>query len=245
MSFFNLDKLARIHETDKYGDHSYTPIYHRFFKRYKFRRINLLEIGVGGYHAPNIGGNSLRMWKAYFPFARIFSIDIYDKSGLQEKRIKIFKGDQTDEVFLNQVVNTIGPIDIIIDDGSHINEHVIKTFNILFPLLKDGGIYAVEDVQTSYWKAYGGDSDALNNPGTAMNYFKNLTDGLNHKEFIKPGYQETYFDKHITSIHFFHNMIFVLKGNNDEESNFVIENREIKKRKQKTITTASNPAEQS
>lgn len=76
------------------------------------------------------------MWKKYFPFANIYDIDIYDKSQLQESRIKIFKGSQVDEKFLNGIVNEIGELDVIIDDGSHINEHIIFTFNMLFPKLK-------------------------------------------------------------------------------------------------------------
>ena len=54
-------------------------------------------------------------------------------------------------------------LDIIIDDGSHINEHVIRTFQYLFPKLKPGGIYVVEDTQTSYRQDYGGDDKNLNN----------------------------------------------------------------------------------
>lgn len=79
------------------------------------------------------------MWKKYFPFCDIYAIDIYDKSALQEKRIKIYQGNQTDEIFLMQVTIETGPLDIIIDDGSHINEHIIETFKMLFPALKDGG----------------------------------------------------------------------------------------------------------
>ena len=164
-------------------------------KKFRFNKINLLEIGVGGYKNPLGGGHSLRMWKKYFPFGRIFSLDIYDKSSLQENRIKIFKGSQIDKDFLEGVSDYIGEIDIIIDDGSHINEHVIKSFNILFPKLKDGGVYIVEDTQTSYWEDYGGDSKDLKNPKTMMNYFKNLTDSLNNQEFTLPNYRQTYFDK--------------------------------------------------
>lgn len=221
----NLDKLGKIYKTDKIGDHFYTPHYKTHLKLFKYRRINLLEIGVGGYEYPEAGGKSLRMWKKYFPFAKIFSIDIYDKSSLQENRIKIFRGSQIDKNFLDKVTNEIGTIDIIIDDGSHINEHVIATFKLLFPKLKDGGIYVVEDTQTSYWKNFGGDSEDLNNPKTMMNFFKSLTDALNNKEFINPIYKQSYFDKKIVSMHFYHNLIFIYKGNNEEESNIVINNQ--------------------
>lgn len=221
----DLNKLAAIYRTDKTGSHFYTPHYQLHLKKFKFRRINLLEIGVGGEENPLAGGKSLKMWKKYFPFGKIFSIDIYDKSSLQENRIKIFQGNQVDKNFLERVTNEIGTIDIIIDDGSHINEHVIETFKMLFPKLKDGGIYVVEDTQTSYWKDFGGDSEDLSNAKTLMNFFKSLTDSLNNKEFIKLNYQQSYFDKKIISIHFYHNLIFIYKGNNDEESNRVVNNQ--------------------
>ena len=118
-------------------------------------------------------------------------------------------------------------MDIIIDDGSHLNEHIIESFKILFPKLKDGGVYAIEDIQTSYWENFGGDSKNLNNPTTAMNFVKSLTDCLNHQEIPDENYQESYFDKKIVSIHFYHNLVFIHKGNNIEESNMVKNHKRI------------------
>lgn len=210
--------LARIYKTDKCGKHSYTRHYSTHFRKFKFKKIKLFEIGAGGYNFPDIGGNSLRMWKRYFPFGSIFSIDIFDKSQFEESRIKIFMGSQTDEVFLNKIFRQIGKPDIIIDDGSHINEHVIRTFEILFPLLKQGGIYVIEDAGTSYWPDYGGDSYDLNNPATILNYFKKVVDSLNHQELVRNEYEPTYLDKNIISIQFYHNLIFVFKGINNESS---------------------------
>lgn len=221
----NLSALGSIYGTDKIQGHFYTTHYTTHLSRFKYKKINLLEIGVGGYEKPNVGGNSLRMWKRYFPFGKIYGLDIYDKSQLQENRIKIFKGSQVDKEFLHKVTSEIGELDIIIDDGSHINEHVIETFKILFPKLKDGGIYVIEDTQTSYWEDYGGDSEDLSNPKTIMNYFKMLTDSLNHQEFILDDYEQTYFDQKIISMHFYHNLIFIYKGDNDEKSNVVVNNQ--------------------
>jgi hypothetical protein len=127
--------------------------------------------------------------------------------------------------FLNTVKDEIGVIDIIVDDGSHVNEHIIKTFNHLFPLLKKGGIYVIEDLQCSYWPWYGGNSKKINDPSTAMNYFLSLAHGLNYKEFLRKNYEPNYFDKHIISIHFYHNMAFIYKGENNEESNHLINNQ--------------------
>ena len=215
-SMDDLDKLGKIYGTDKAGNHSYTTHYQLHFSPFRDRKINLLEIGVGGYDKPFSGGKSLRMWKKYFHSGNIYSIDIYDKSALQEERIKIFQGSQVDKEFLDKVCAEIGEIDIIIDDGSHINEHVIETFKILFPKLKNGGIYVVEDTSTSYWPDYGGDAIKFDNPGTSMNFFKGLTDSLNYVDFLNPEYKPTYFDRNIISLHFYHNLIFIYKGNNEE-----------------------------
>jgi hypothetical protein len=221
----NLSQLALMYGTDKQGRHRYAQHYQHHFEPWRRKKLNILEIGIGGYINPNAGGRSLRMWKAYFPNSRIFGIDIYDKTPHDAKRIKTFQGSQTDTSFLKRVVEEIGRVDIIIDDGSHHNEHVITSFKFLFPLLTDKGIYVVEDTQTSYWSTvqdmeYGGSSD-LTAPHTSMNYLKSLTDGLNHEEFTSDEYTPTYFDKHITAMHFYHNLVFVYKGFNNEGSNVI------------------------
>jgi demethylmacrocin O-methyltransferase len=209
----NLNKLAKIYGTDKF-ESGYMPVYETHLRKYKNKRIKLLEIGVGGYDNPKAGGESLKMWKKYFHWGSIFALDIYDKSTLQEHRIKIFKGSQVDKEFLNTVTDETGELDIIIDDGSHINEHIVETFKLLFPKLKEDGIYVIEDMGTSYWADYGGDSKNLNNPGTAMNYFKSLVDNANHRCILKenPTYQRSFLDENVLSVHFYRSMVFVHKG---------------------------------
>jgi hypothetical protein len=83
----NLNKLGKLYETDKIGVHNYTTHYMTHFRKYRFKRIKLFEIGVGGHDNPMEGGKSLRMWKKYFPFGEIYGLDIYDKSAFREKRI--------------------------------------------------------------------------------------------------------------------------------------------------------------
>ena len=217
----SLIALAQKHGTDKWGGHYYAQHYDRFLRDFQYKKINLLEIGVGGYDNPEEGGNSLRMWKEYFPKAKIFGIDFYDKTPHEEERIKVFQGSQDNKQFLENVVAEMGGVDIIIDDGSHVNSHVIKSFQVLFPLLSDDGLYVVEDTQTSYWPHRGGDSFNLNNRSCSMGYFKSLVDGLNYEEFDNPFYSPCYMDKNIVGIHFFHNMCFIQKGGNNEGSNIV------------------------
>jgi Cephalosporin hydroxylase len=214
VSPYNLTVLARIHNTDKL---CYTLHYKRHFESLRKKKLKILEIGVGGYEDPNAGGESLRMWKFYFPKSHIYGLDIYDKSGLEEHRIKIFRGSQNDPNILRGIVEQMEGLDIVIDDGSHTNEHVITAFKTLFPLLADGGIYVIEDTGTSYWPQYGGDSYDLNKPSTSMGFLKTLTDGLNYESIARKDYRPSYFDQSIISLHFYNNLIFIYKGKNKKQ----------------------------
>lgn len=225
----NLPKLAMIYGTDKWGAHRYAAHYATHFRHLRKANFTLLEIGIGGYSDSLAGGNSLRMWRRYFPNAQIVGLDYFDKSPQAEKRIRVYRGDQSDEELLSRIVAEVGRPDIVVDDGSHVNEHVIKTFEVLFPLLADDGLYAVEDTQTAYWPSHGGSSDDLQNAPTSMRLLKGLADGLNYEEFIRPGYTPSYFDQHVTSVHFYHNLVVIQKGRNDEGSNYLLRNREPSK----------------
>lgn len=233
VSLLHLTSIAKKYGTDKAGSHFYTTHYETHFNKFRDAKIKLLEIGVGGYEYPDKGGKSLRMWKEYFKNGSIFGIDIHDKHLLEEDRIKTFRGSQIDAEFLKSVMSETGSADIIIDDGSHLNKHVITSFKILFPFLNTGGIYVIEDVQTSYWPNHGGSSFNLKKSGTTINFFKHLTDCLNYEEFDNPYYKPTYFDKHIVSINFYHNIIFIHKGINNEGSPTYF-NDPIRKKKNRT-----------
>lgn len=212
----DLNRLAIVFGSDKWGTHWYTQHYQRYFGPMRRRRLNVLEIGVGGYGDDAAGAESLRMWKAFFRKSRIVGIDVEDKTRLREDRIDIWLCDQTDAAALARLCDEYGGFDIIIDDGSHLNEHVIQSFQVLFPRLRPNGIYAVEDVQTSYWPTWGGGSG---NPKSSMAFFKSLADGLNHQEFPIESYEPTYFDQKVVEIAFFHNLILIRKKENNEPSN--------------------------
>jgi demethylmacrocin O-methyltransferase len=214
----SLSELARFYHSDKVGGHHYTQHYERHFQSLRKHQLKVLEIGIGGNDDSHAGGSSLRMWRDYFPRSMIYGIDLYDKSWHDESRIKTFQGSQGDEAFLLRVIESIGKPDIIIDDGSHRSEHVLTTFKALFQKLAAQGIYAVEDTQTSYWTEYGGNETNLNDPNTTMGFFKSLIDGLNVDEFRRAGDEASYFDRHITGFHFYHNLVFVQKGKNNEGS---------------------------
>jgi len=212
----DLRMLATVYGSDKWGQHWYAQHYERHFAARRKKTLVVLEIGIGGFNDPRAGGASLRMWKHYFPNSRIYGVDIFDKSPHDDDRIKTFVGDQSDEKFLRSLISEIGTPDIIIDDGSHISGHVIKSFEVLFPLLAADGIYVIEDLASSYWPDYGGSSEDLASPRTSMGRLKQLVDSLNHKEFMLGGYRPSYFDENIVSVHFYHNLAFCLKGSNRE-----------------------------
>jgi hypothetical protein len=207
----SLSMVALKHGTDKWT-HSYIPNYEKHFAALRFKKLNILEIGIGGYADPKDGGHSLRMWKEYFPKSTIYGLDLYDKTALEEERIRIFQGSQTDAELLRAIAREARKLDIIIDDGSHVNEHIISSFGTLFPLLADGGIYVIEDMQTSYNPKYGGSSEDLDHPGTSTGMLKQLIDGLNHQWIA--GRKASYTDENIVSVQLYPKMAFIFKGAN-------------------------------
>ena len=221
-----LSRLALLHGTDKNDGHSYTQHYHQHFAPLRGKAIRLLEIGIGGYEDPKAGGGSLRMWRDYFAGSEIFGLDYFAKN-ISEERIRVFQGSQSDPRVLGRLVEATGGhgFDIVIDDGSHRSDHVTATFMMLFQFVREGGWYVIEDTQTSYWPQYGTQDTAGSQRRSMMEFFKNLVDGLNWREVHAPGYQPGQFDFTIASLHFYHNIIFVRKGRNDEESNIVVANR--------------------
>lgn len=136
--------------------HDYIPIYTYLFEPIRFLVQNILEIGIGVVeeqqmpHCQHVGyrtGNSLRCWREYFANANVYGMDKYETQ-LQEDRITTFVGDQFDEKDLNRICQTINhPLDIIIDDGSHLMEHQVFTFMRLSPFLEKQGLYIIEDIQ--------------------------------------------------------------------------------------------------
>jgi hypothetical protein len=167
----NLDKIAIKCGTDKSSEiHNYCEKYERYLPFERSESISILEIGV-------LGGSSLKMWSEYYSNASILGIDI--NSACQQyasPNIAIEIGSQTDADFLSRVAKKYGPFDLIIDDGSHMQSHVLFSFNCLFKSLKSQGIYVVEDASCSYWKKYEG---GMNKPGTSVEYFKTMVDAVN------------------------------------------------------------------
>jgi hypothetical protein len=213
-----LTELAEEFGTDKWGVHRYTPHYERHLQHLRRREFTLLEIGVGGYTRRKRSGASLKMWRWFFPRATIVGLDIEDKSFIDQGPIVTYRGDQTDPDVFRRIFEERGVPMVVIDDGSHVPAHVRETFSIVFPLLPDGAIYCIEDTQTSYWPAWGGQLDPRAR-GTSMDMVKDLVDGLNHEELLVEGYEPTYTDTHVRAVHCYHNLVVIEKGDNREGTN--------------------------
>ena len=67
---------------------------------------------------------------------------------MPEKGIHILTGSQMDEQLLLRVCRDYGPFDIVIDDGGHTSEMIMRSFNVLFGCMHDEGVYAIEDLHT-------------------------------------------------------------------------------------------------
>lgn len=166
--------------------------------------LKILEIGV-------FKGGSLQLWREYFgPRAVIFGIDVDENCatlGVSEAEIRI--GSQSDPSFLAQVVQEMGGLDIVIDDGSHISSDVIFSLGFLFPYLSDGGHYIVEDLHTSYWPKWGG---GLRRKTSSIEALKSVIDMLHHPYFFaRPRKRRLRIDEQsIESIHF-HDSVAVLR----------------------------------
>lgn len=136
--------------------HNYIPAYTSLFEPVRLSVKTLLEIGIGSIennqmsgiiHTGYKTGNSLRCWRDYFPSASIHGIDIFQHT-LNEPRITTYVADQSNTEQLGKVINSIHePLDIIIDDGSHLGKHQVISFMYLEKYLSPSGIYVIEDVQ--------------------------------------------------------------------------------------------------
>ena len=198
----------------------YLEQYDKKLKKYQNLPIKLLEIGV-------LNGGSLEIFSKYFSNAKlILGCDIDPKCKNlkynKDENIILINGDVNDSK-TKEIIIKHSKFDIILDDGSHNSDDVVKTFCNYFNHLKDGGLYIIEDLHCSYWREHKG---GIFFPISSMNFLKKLIDIVNHehwgvkknKEWLLRGFLENYkinIEKldleSINSIEFINSLCFIKK----------------------------------
>lgn len=214
----DLGVLSVAHGSDKWASfHWYTAHYEREFAPYRDRQVRVLEIGIGGFDS-DLGGGSLKMWKTYFHRGLIHGLDLFDKTELNEPRLTALTGDQGDPGTLTAIAEKYGPFDIVIDDGSHLNEHILVSFEALFSYVRSGGLYVIEDLQTAYFPRFGGSAGPVASPDTSVGLLKRLLDDLHHREQEpKADRPPTMTEQNVVGVRVYRNIAFIEKGINGED----------------------------
>lgn len=156
----SLTDLANKYKTDKgtsgSGYHGFSLIYEQYLNDIKNDVKKVLEVGIGPGDENCGEAASLKMWADYFPNAIIHGADYQNFSHIKLPRIQTHLCDQNNRDNLICLMNKLGNnFDLIIDDGSHNVIHQQITFGTLFPYLKPGGVYILEDLHTSVWGGWG------------------------------------------------------------------------------------------
>lgn len=184
--------------------HHYIPIYDRYLNRYRGTPVRFLEIGVNN-------GGSMQMWRRFFgDDAVIFGIDIDPKCAQfdgQSGQVRI--GSQADPDFLAAVVDEMGGVDVVLDDGSHRMEHVEASLRALFPRLKMGGTYMIEDMHTAYLPRFGGGLEA---PSNFFNTVRRIIDDMHIWYSGQKAPQVPEINREVSGIHVHDSIVVIDKG---------------------------------
>lgn len=159
-----LGELFDRHGSDKATLHHYHLAYGALLKGMRRAPLAILEIGLGTNNIDvpsNMGpegrpGASLRAFRDWAPQARIVGADVDARVLFEEERIVCHPVDQTDRRTLDALAATLAgaTFDLIVDDGLHTPEANINTLLFALPLLKDDGVFVVEDISEdffAYW----------------------------------------------------------------------------------------------
>jgi hypothetical protein len=176
MEHNDLKHYGYLFKSDKVTQHGYHRFYHKELVEYKHKTFGMIEVGVENF-------KSIDMWKHYFPKVFVYGIDNHIQ--YEDGRIKIFKVNQCNLTTLNEIKSQLThPILFINDNGSHLPEHQLLSFDYLFSnVLKDGGTYIIEGIDVSYWK--NGNINGYNakygfeHPTSIVEKFKLLLDYVN------------------------------------------------------------------
>jgi hypothetical protein len=163
--------------------------------------MKFLEIGLGCdmFYGP---GASVKVWQKLFPEAEMWEAE-YDAACVEKSKregkmdgINTLTGDQMDLDTLDKWIEQTGggDFDVVVDDGGHKQCHIWTTFKKLWPLLKPGGLYFIEDLQVSRDPEYNDVSSSLCPSGTNVpDELKKIVDAMIHRTEAEIGYEDVKF----------------------------------------------------
>jgi len=150
-----LERICDEHGTDKLS-HGFCKHYAERFEPIRFNPITICEIGTWE-------GASVKSWLEYFgnPLTKVVGFD-HRPDWMPEEGCQIIVeiGSQEDAEFQDGFGKRHGPFDIIVDDGGHKPLQHLASIDALWPYLKPGGWYAIEDMHSIFnicWNESGED----------------------------------------------------------------------------------------
>lgn len=122
---------------------------------------NILEIGIWGH-------GSVVLWNEIFKPNKYVAIDIKKptsssnfvdylaKNNLSSKIKTFWEFDQGDKLRIKSLCDSefSDGLDLVLDDGSHLYGYTLACFEAVFPRLREGGLYIIEDWAWEHWSSY-------------------------------------------------------------------------------------------
>lgn len=122
--------------TDKQTNHNYGDAYDSLFTDRNEVKL-ILEVGVAD-------GACLCAWRDAFPNAQIVGMDIHSSDQACGERMEFHYGDQRSKQDCERAAAG-RQFDMIVEDATHKLENALLTLLWLWPFVKPGGIYVVEE----------------------------------------------------------------------------------------------------
>jgi hypothetical protein len=169
-SYGVLDEQGRhINGTDKESNHHYGDAYEQIFYSWELHEVKvtdhrteylphratirndvklMMEVGIAD-------GSSLCAWRDIFPNAQCVGMDIHHSDKAHGDRIEFHKGDQRSKEDCERAAAG-RQFDFICEDATHDIGNTLLTLYWLWPFVKPGGIYVVEE-----WSGVSGNHDRI------------------------------------------------------------------------------------
>lgn len=121
--------------------HSYIPLYEALLAPYQKRAEKVLELGIAE-------GHGMVVWSQYFTSAEVHGVDIHDRWAFGDQVPSVRRHTPVDMTVEKDMAPILdhGPWDVVFEDGSHRLGEQVRTLELVWPSVRPGGLYVIEDV---------------------------------------------------------------------------------------------------